>query len=466
MKKERIIWVSIVTVLLTIILLSFNNHFTRADEDNEKKYFKLFEKVYYNLQKSYIEKKESKDLLIGAINGMIKILGDPHTAFLKPKQKENLEIETTGEYGGLGIEIGVRNNKLTIISPIGDTPAERSGVKSGDKIIKINSEPVVDPDLSKIVKILRGKPKTKVTISIEREGIDELLDFTITREIIKIKSVKSTVIDEIGYIRLISFRKNAPNELKKVLKKFIKKNKVKGIILDLRNNPGGLLNVAVKITDLFIKEGLIVYTKPRKDSLNYYSALNKKYYAVKKVTIADDIPLVILVNGGSASASEIFSGAVKDHKRGILIGTKTFGKGSVQSVINLDDGYGLRYTTAYYYTPDGTKIHKKGIEPDIEIKMPRLTKADIKAIKKLQDKKLINKFIKKNKEPKEKEINKFLDKLKKTDINLDRRTVKRLIKREIYRYKKMPLYDLDFDVQLKMGLQILKSEISIILKKG
>lgn len=465
MKKERIIWVSIVTVLLTVLLINFTYNSSRAKEDDEQKYVKLFEHVYQHLKRSYIEKKESKELLIGAIDGMIKTLDDPHTAFLKPKQKENLEIETTGQYGGLGIEIGIRDKKLTVISPIEDTPAERAGIKSGDRIVKIEDDPVVNPDLSKVVKLLRGKPQTKVTISVERDGIDELLDFTITREIIKIKSVKHAKIEDIGYIRLISFRKNAPIELKKILKKYVKKEKVKGIILDLRNNPGGLLDVAVEITDYFINKGLIVYTKPRKDSLNYYSALNRKFEAKEKSTIVKDIPLIVLVNHGSASASEIFSGAIKDHKRGIIIGTKTFGKGSVQSVINLNDGYGLRFTTAYYYTPNGIKIHKKGVKPDIEVEMPSLSKDEIKDIKKIQDKKFINKLLKKNKKPKEKDIDAFIAKLRNEKINLDKRIINRLIKQEQHHLGKMPLYDLDYDIQLRMGLQILKSEIGIILKR-
>lgn len=468
MRRERIIWISIVVFLLTIILLNFNPNYTKAEEDNEKKYFALFEKVYYNLKKSYIDKKKSKDLMIAAIHGMIKKLDDPHTAFLEPKQKENLEIETTGEYGGLGIEIGIRDNKLTVISPIEDTPAHRAGIKAGDKIVKIEGETVVDPKLSEVVKKLRGKPKTKVEISIERDGIDELIDFTIVREKIKIKSVKSEVIDKVGYIRLVSFRKNAPKELKIILKKFVHKDKVKGVIFDLRNNPGGLLDVAVKVTDFFIDEGLIVYTKPRENSLNLYSALNRKFHAKKDTTIVKNIPLIVLVNHGSASASEIFSGAIKDHKRGILIGTKTFGKGSVQSVINLSDGYGLRFTTAYYYTPNGIKIHKIGIEPDIEVKMPRLTKNEIKNIKKLQNKKLIEKFLKKHKHKdfEDKDFEKFLKEVRNNKIELEKRIVKRLINQEKHRFKKMPLYDLDFDVQLKMAFQIIKSEISVIFNKG
>ncbi|MBU1078351.1 MAG: S41 family peptidase [Spirochaetes bacterium] len=466
MKKERIIWAGVVIILISIIVINFSIPGTKATEDDSRKYLDLFGRVFDSLKNSYIEKKESRELIVGAINGMIKTLNDPHTSFLEPKEKENLEIETTGEYGGLGIEIGIRDNKLTVISPIEDTPAEKAGIKSGDRIVKIEGESVVDPDLGKIVEKLRGKPQTKVTVSIEREGIDELIDFTIMREVIKIKSVKSDLIDDIAYIRLISFRKNASLELKSILSRYINKKKIKGIIIDLRNNPGGLLDVAISISDLFIDKGLIVYTKPREDSLPYYSALNKKFYSQAAGTIPSNIPIVLLVNHGSASASEILSGAIKDHKRGILLGTKTFGKGSVQSVVNLNDGYGLRYTTAYYYTPNGTKIHNIGIDPDIELDIPNLSKDEIKEIAKLKEKDLIQTFLKKNKNPEKKEIDKFISEIKGNQVNLDERILNRIIKQEIYRDKKMPLYDLDWDIQLKMALDILKSEISGILNRN
>ena len=213
----------------------------------EEKYFNLLKRVYQKLRDEYVEEKSPKDLFVGAIDGMIKSLNDPHTAFLKPQQREELQIETKGEYGGLGIVIGIRDNKLTVISPIEDTPAERAGIQAGDKIVKINGEDVKDPKLDEVVKQLRGKPGTEVTISIEREGVDELIDYTLTRETIKLKAVKSAVIKtNIGYVKIISFNKNAPEELKESLEE-LKKKKIKGLIVDVRNNPGGLLDVAVKI---------------------------------------------------------------------------------------------------------------------------------------------------------------------------------------------------------------------------
>lgn len=427
-------------------------------EEEEKKYFNLFKRVYQKLRDEYVEEKSPRDLFVGAIEGMIKSLNDPHTAFLKPHQREELQIETKGEYGGLGIVIGIRENKLTVISPIEDTPAERAGIQAGDKIVKINGEDVKDPKLDEIVKKLRGKPGTEVTISIEREGVDELIDYTLTREIIKLKAVKFAVIKtNIGYVKIISFNKNAPEELKEALEK-LKKKKIKGLIVDVRNNPGGLLDVAVKIVDFFISDGLIVYTRPRKGVFNPF--LNQDYYAHRQRTlIPDDMPMVVLINHGSASASEIFAGAIQDHKRGIIVGINSFGKASVQSVINLDDGYGLRYTTAFYYTPNGRKIHKKGIEPDIEVEQIKLSKRELKEIRKIEKKKYIKEFLKENPKYTEKDIDALIRKLQEDDIYLDRIIVKNIIKNEEYKKKKRPIYDLETDLQLKMAVQIVSMEI-------
>lgn len=457
MRKERIIWVSIIAFLILALLINFNQQYSRADESTEKNFIKIFEMVYNNLRFSYIDEKEPKDLIVGAINGMIKTLDDPHTALLEPKAKEDLEIETSGQYGGLGIEVGIKDNKLVVIAPMEDTPAEKAGVQAGDKIIKINNEPVINPDLNLIVNKLRGKPDTEVTLSIERENNEGLINITIKREIIEMKSVKSQIFDNIAYVRLIAFRKNAAEELKNALED-IHNKKVKGIILDLRNNPGGLLEAAVKIANFFIKDGLLVYTKPRESAGNYYNMLNRKFLADKDNVVVDKEPLVVLINGGSASASEILAGAIKDRQRGILVGTTSFGKGSVQSVINLDMGYGLRFTTAYYYTPNGIKIHKKGIKPDIEVDLPKVTRDDIKYINKLKNDKIIEKFVTDHKEIQVQDIDTLMDSLKQQDIILSKMIVKKLILQEQYKNKQEPLIDLDFDTQLKMAYQLLKAQ--------
>lgn len=458
MKRERILWILMSSLLVLALVLNFNHASSRAQENDERAFFDIFNKVYYNLKNSYIEKKEAKELMTAAIQGMIKSLNDPHTAFLVPTQKEDLEIETSGEYGGLGIEIGVRDNKLTIISPMEDTPAERAGVKAGDKIVKIEGKPVENPDINEVVKVLRGKPGTPVTITIQRETINELLDFRITREVIKLRSVKADIISNVGYVKLNSFRRNAPDELRTALLD-LKKKKIKGLIMDLRNDPGGLLDVAVAVSDLFIEQGLIVSIRPREDTLSYNSILKKEFYATGSSVVPQELPLVVLVNNGSASASEIFAGAVKDHKRGVLVGTKTFGKGSVQSVINLDEGYGLRFTTAYYYTPSGTKIHQIGIEPDIEVDLPQLNKDEIKAARKLVDEKIVEEFVKKNRTPSEKDIDALMADLKSREIGLSRVIIRRMIRQEQYKDRKEPLYDLDFDTQLKMAMEIINAEL-------
>ncbi len=458
MRKERIIWSSIIVILVTLLVLTFHRPFSKAEGNDENIYFDLFQKTYYQLKNSYIEKKEPKDLMIAAIQGMIKSLDDPHTAFLIPTQKQDLEIETSGEYGGLGIEIGVRDNKLTVISPMEDTPAERLGIKAGDRIVKIEGKPLENPDLNEVVKVLRGKPGTDVTITIERDNFNELLDFKITREVIKMKSVKYDIITNIGYVRLTSFRKNAPEELKNALLELNKK-KVKGLIMDLRNNPGGLLDVAVDVCDLFIKKGMIVSIKPRDDALMLNNLLKKNFYATGQAIIDENEPIVVLVNHGSASASEIFAGAIKDHKRGVLIGNTTFGKGSVQSVINLDDGYGLRFTTAYYYTPAGTKIHKIGIDPDISIALPQPNQDEVKLIKRIFDEKLVENFVNKNKNPSDSDMDMLMNELKTKNIILDKILIKRLVRQELYKNRKEPLYDLDYDTQLKMALQIINAEL-------
>ncbi len=447
------------------LILCFTAGFVNAEKtekENEQQYIKMFEKVYLTIKRHYIDKKNSKELITGAIDGMIKSLKDPYTAFLVPKAKKELTIETTGEYGGLGIEVSIRDNKLTIISPIEDTPAERAGILAGDKIIKVDGETLKNPKLSEIVKKLRGKPGTKVTISVERDGSDKLIDFTLNREVIKIKSVKSAVIrTNLGYIRLTSFRKNAPSEMRKAIINLVKKKKVKGVIVDLRNNPGGLLSVAIDIVDMFIKKGLIVYTRPRKESNNVF--LNRDYYAHTGNTVCGDIPLIVLVNHGSASASEIFSGSIQDHKRGVLLGEKTFGKGSVQSVIDLNDGYGLRYTAAYYYTPNGRMIHHKGIEPDIEIKFPKLQSDDIEHIKKIRKEKLIKKFVKKHKKYTEKNINLLMRELSSKGLYINKIYVIKLVKDEINKVmkNKRPVYDLDYDIQLKQAADILETFINL-----
>ncbi|GBE02607.1 carboxy-terminal processing protease CtpB precursor [bacterium BMS3Bbin06] len=364
MKRLRIFLAGWVVILVTVTgLFLFNQFMTgpaRADSEAYEE-LKLFTEVLTIVNKNYVEKVNVKDLVYGAIRGMLKTL-DPHSSFMSPDAYKEMQIDTTGEFGGLGIQIGIKDGILTVIAPIEDTPAWRAGIKAGDKIIKVEGEPTKDMSLIEAVHKMRGPRGTKVTITVFREGWKETKDFDIVRDIIKIKSVKYKVVDDsIGYVKISQFQQRTASELEKALKS-LKGDKVDSLILDLRNNPGGLLKSAVDVSGEFLPPGkLVVYIQGRTGK--------KLDYLTKGKRPSYDWPMVVLVNQGSASASEIVAGAMKDWKRAVLIGVKTFGKGSVQSVIPLSDGSGLRLTTAKYYTPSGVSIQNTGIEPDIKVKL-------------------------------------------------------------------------------------------------
>ncbi|MFC1745316.1 S41 family peptidase [Candidatus Riflebacteria bacterium] len=322
-----------------------------------------------------------QQLLYGAVKGMIKELDDPFSRFMEPEKFKDMEVETQGEFGGLGIVISIRDDILTIIAPIEDTPAYRAGVLAGDKIVKIDGKSTEGMSTQDAVKVLRGLVGTKVTIGIMRKSFKKPKDYVITRAIIKIKSTKARILKNskgnIGYIRLTNFMKTSASDLEKALNA-LEKNKIIGLILDLRNNPGGLLNSAVDIARKFLSKGVIVSIRGRDQEPITYSSFYKSH---------PDIPLVVLINRGSASASEIVAGAIRDNKRGLLLGEKTFGKGSVQTIMQLPNGAAMALTTALYYLPNGETIHKKGINPDIEVKMPELSEKETKKIIADQEKK-------------------------------------------------------------------------------
>ncbi len=323
---------------------------------------KTFTEVLTLIKKDYVDEVKTKELITAAIKGMVSSL-DPHSGYMTPDAFKELQVETRGEFGGLGIQIGIKDSVLTVIAPIEDTPAYKAGIKAGDKIIKIAGESTKNMDIEKAVTKMRGPKGTPIVLTIFREGWKEPKDFTIVRDIIKIKSVKSKMLDtSIGYIKLTQFQESTADDLSSALAG-LKKEGMTSIILDLRNDPGGLLNSAVDVAEQFLPpKQLVVYIKGRTgDKIEYLTEGNKPYYA--------GIPMVVLVNQGSASASEIVAGALKDWKRAIIIGTQTFGKGSVQSLIPLSDGAGLRLTTAKYYTPNGTSIQNVGITPDIVVKL-------------------------------------------------------------------------------------------------
>ncbi|MGB7574526.1 MAG: S41 family peptidase [Thermodesulfobacteriota bacterium] len=328
---------------------------------------KVFTDVLGLIQKDYVEETKSKDLIYGAIKGMLETL-DPHSAFMPPNMYKEMQEETKGRFEGLGIEITIKDTILTVVSPIEGTPAYKAGILAGDQIVKIDGESTKNFTLMDSVKRLRGPRGTKVTISILREGFTKPKDFTLVREVIPVRSVRHELLEKnYGYIRLSQFQEKTDDEFEKAMKALEEESKgtLRGLILDLRNNPGGLLDQAVKITDRFVESGLIVSVEGRKEDQRM------KFYAHPDGKLAH-YPLVVLVNGGSASGAEIVAGALQDQGRGLIVGTQTFGKGSVQTIIPLKDGSGLRLTTARYYTPSGRSIQAKGIVPDIIVKPSRL----------------------------------------------------------------------------------------------
>jgi len=318
-----------------------------------------FTNILSIIQKNYVDEVQTKQLIEGAVNGMLVSL-DPHSAYLTPELYKELQVETKGSFGGLGIEITNKSGMLTVVAPIEDTPAYRAGIKSGDVILKIDGEFTKDMTLVEAVKRMRGKPDTKVKLTIKRENPNQLFDSTLTREIIKIQSVKSKGLEKgYGYLRVTQFQERTDDDLEHAIKQLDKEyGGLQGVVLDLRNNPGGLLTQAVKISDMFLDGGLIVYTDGRLENQK------QKYFAHKPGTYSE-FPMVVLVNGGSASASEIVAGALQDHKRALVLGTTTFGKGSVQTILPLDESSALRLTTARYFTPNGRSIQATGIVPDI-----------------------------------------------------------------------------------------------------
>ena len=347
-----------------LILFSFflilTNSSNSANEDDIYKKIDLFSEVLDKINKEYVEEINQSDAMDAAINGVLQSL-DPYSSYMTPELFKSMQTETSGEFGGLGIEVGMEAGVVKVISPIDNSPASRVGIKAGDYIVKINNIQVQGKSLSEAVDIMRGPVGSNIEITVRRRGEKKALIFTITREIIKVASVKSKIINEkTGYLRLTSFNENSSDQIKEKIKEFKKNTKVENYILDLRNNPGGLLSQAIKISDFFLDNGEIVSTKSKRKNEN------RKWFA-KKGDILKDETMIVLINYGSASASEIVAGALKDHKRAILIGENTYGKGSVQSLIPLQNDGAIRLTVSKYYLPSGKSISEIGVTPDIEV---------------------------------------------------------------------------------------------------
>jgi carboxyl-terminal processing protease len=358
LNRFKVFGVALITFALGFIV-GFASQGKQSED--EYKYLRMFTDVLRIIKENYVEPVNTKDLIYGALNGMTKSL-DPFSSFFTPKQYESFRQETEGEFGGVGIEIGMEKGRPVVISPIEGTPAFKAGIKPGDVILEIDGEDTSNMSLIDVVQRIRGKVGTKVQLTIYRKGMEKPMKIELERALIKIESVKWTTLGDVGYIKLSQFNDNVSVQVEKALKE-LTSQRVKGIILDLRNDPGGLLSEAVNVADLFLPEGkLVVYTRGRNGE-------TQKYFARRKPVVPDDLPVIVLINKGSASASEIVAGALQDYKRALIVGEKSFGKASVQNIIPLEDGSALKLTVAYYYTPLGRLIHHKGIVPDVQVAM-------------------------------------------------------------------------------------------------
>lgn len=337
-----------------------------------------FSEVFDRIKNSYVEPVDDAKVLEDAIRGMIAGL-DPHSSYLEPEAFEELQEHTSGEFGGVGIEISLEDGFIRVITPIDDTPAVKAGIKAGDLITRIDDEPVKSMGLDDAINQMRGKPGTEIILTILREGEDKPRNIKVIRDVIKVTSVKHRMLgDQFAYIRITQFQGNTGSDLKQALRKIQAKGEIKGLVLDMRNNPGGVLQAAVEVVDAFVNKGMIVYTKGR------LSSADTEFLATDNVVMAD-VPMAVLINGGSASASEIVAGALQDHKRAVIMGTASFGKGSVQTILPLTDQRALKLTTARYFTPSGRSIQAQGIQPDVVVEEAELKKLQGRAFPKEKD---------------------------------------------------------------------------------
>jgi len=432
--KRALILLAFLSVLF--LLGPYGDSRVSAVDRNTYKSLKTFSEVLDMVEKNYVEPVDGEKLMQGAINGMIKSL-DPHSVFMTAEMFKELEVETRGSFGGLGIEITILKDVLTVVSPIEDTPAYNAGIKAGDQIVKIDDKPTKDITITEAVKKLRGPRDTKVTITIMREGFTKPKDFVITRSIIKIRAVKSKIYDnQVGYIRIATFQERAADDVKKALRDILAKtNPLAGLVIDLRNNPGGLLNQSVDVSDLFLKSGTIVSTRGRSQS-------TESKAVAKNDGDEPTCPIVVLVNEGTASAAEIVSGALQDNGRAVILGAQTFGKGSVQTVIPMEGGAALKLTTSKYYTPKGRSIQAEGITPDIVVKLIR--PAEEKNGTEEQQMRL-----------RERDLQGHIKSLKELEAKPE--DSKKEPKSEPKKETKKDVDDLDKDNQLKNAIDILKS---------
>ena len=442
MRKKRLAILITVFLLLAAVLLGR----VQAESDFFSE-IKLIIQVYQIIKSEYIEKVEPSRLIEGAIRGMVKVLNDPYSRWLNTEEWEEWNVEREGKFGGLGMVVGLRDGFITIIDPLEDTPASRAGLQPGDRIIKINGESTRGMSLDEAVNKIRGEVGTQVTITIEREGVTEPLEYTLTRTLIRLPNIDKRVLeDNIGYLKIMGFTDEHTSKQVKDALLFLKKMGIRSLILDLRDNPGGLLSQAVEVADEFLSSGTIVSIKGRDVEKN-------EIYSAKPGGEGIDFPLVVLINRGSASGSEIVAGAIKDHKRGILLGTPTFGKGTVQNAIPLENRGALWLTTARYYTPSGICIEGEGIKPNPEVKPFTPTPEQKEIMNKVRTSPLVKDFLDLKPQWEKEDLNPLLKELEKENLKIDENLLKRIL-REKDADKENDIFN---DNQLVQALNLLKS---------
>jgi carboxyl-terminal processing protease len=442
----------LVLAFLTGLFIGINVSFLSSATEPAHKYLDYFHRVYQLILTEYVDDASPKDMFYGAIRGMINSLNDPFSRFLDEKSFEELKEMTTGKFQGVGIEITIQDGQVVVVTPIDDSPAMKAGILSGDVITTIDDKAVKGMKLEKIVKLIRGLPKSTVKLQVKREGFDEPMNFELERAPVKITSVDYDIIKDmnIGYLKIKNFGSETTRDVTRALKFFNAKG-IKKIVIDVRNNPGGLLNSSIEISELLLERGKTIVSTRGKEGSGRVQMFKSQSEPIYRGA------LIMLVNNGSASASEILSGAIRDNGRGKLLGVKTFGKGSVQKSFNLGDDIGVAITVAKYYTPSGELIHKKGIKPDYEVPLEKLSESEMKNLKIIRDKKILEHFVRKETDYTEETKASFRGALVKNGVTLSDKTANYILKDWIYRFKKKPLYDLEFDLQLNEAIKHISS---------
>lgn len=455
--KERYFWILIVVLLALINFATIYSFSNPTGIENVYNYLEVYKEAFDKVRDNYVDEEQvdPKNLIYGSIQGLLNSLGDEHTAFLDPDAFRDLMESTSGHFGGLGIYITIRDEWLTVISPIEDTPAYRSGIQAGDVIIEIEGESTEGISIEEAVSKLKGEPGTQVTIKILREGVPQPLEKTLTRDIINIETVKYKLLDNnIGYFRITQFSEDTTEKLREAFLD-LQSQGMERMIVDLRNNPGGRLDTAIEVCDLFLDRGKIVFTKAR------YPSDNEVYLAHEYNTLSTDVPMIVLVNHGSASASEIFTGAMQDTHRGLVIGNTTFGKGSVQSVMELsnadEEKIGMRVTIAKYYTPAGRDIHGVGLEPDLTVEIPERTLEENFYEYLFRTEDYASEFLEQHPQYSDQELLEFQQTLADNCIMLDMDRIRKLLRDEAMETSPPIVADEQFDELLKKAIAIFEN---------